>query len=90
MIKLLYGVDVIDGIKTLADESVNCVVTSPPYWGLRDYGVKGQLGLEKTPEAYIEKMVEIFHEVRGLSGPLPRNHTRAHTSPRFLPISSLR
>ena len=45
-------------------ESVNCVVTSPPYWGLRDYGEPGQLGLEPTPEAYVESMVAVFREVR--------------------------
>lgn len=45
-------------------ESVQCVVTSPPYWGLRDYGVPGQLGLERTPEEYVEKMVAVFREVR--------------------------
>jgi len=56
--------DVLEVLKTLASDSVHCVVTSPPYWGLRDYGVEGQLGLEKTPEEYIEKMVEIFREVR--------------------------
>jgi len=39
-------------------------VTSPPYWGLRDYGVAGQLGLENTPEEYVARMVEVFHEVR--------------------------
>lgn len=43
---------------------VNCIVTSPPYWGLRDYGVDGQFGLEKTPEEYIAQMVEIFREAR--------------------------
>lgn len=48
----------------LADESVNCVVTSPPYWGLRDYGVSGQLGLEPTPDEYVAHMVEVFREVR--------------------------
>ena len=48
----------------LDDETVQCVVTSPPYWGLRDYGVDGQLGLEKTPEEYVAKMVEVFREVR--------------------------
>src|SRR3954468_16317497 len=48
----------------LPDESVNCVVTSPPYWGLRDYGVEGQLGLEETPEAYVAAMVDVFREVR--------------------------
>ena len=48
----------------LADESVHCVVTSPPYWGLRDYGQDGQLGLESTPEQYVSEMVEVFREVR--------------------------
>ena len=47
-----------------APESVQCCVTSPPYWGLRDYGVEGQLGLEATPELYVEKMVEVFREVK--------------------------
>lgn len=47
----------------LRDKSVQCVVTSPPYWGLRNYGVAGQLGLEPTPEAYVAKMVEVFREV---------------------------
>jgi DNA modification methylase len=45
-------------------ESVHCVVTSPPYWGLRDYGQPGQLGLEPTPEEYVADMVEVFREVR--------------------------
>jgi DNA modification methylase len=48
----------------LRDESVHCCVTSPPYWGLRDYGLAGQLGLEKTPEEYVAHMVEVFREVR--------------------------
>ena len=56
--------DVREVLKTLPDKSINCCVTSPPYWGLRDYGVEGQLGLEKTPEAYVERMVEVFREVR--------------------------
>jgi len=56
--------DVIDGLRTMADESVNCCVTSPPYWGLRDYGHDGQIGLEETPEAYVSKMVEVFREVK--------------------------
>jgi len=48
----------------LADESVQCVVTSPPYWGLRDYGLgDGGLGLEPTPEAYVANMVAVFREV---------------------------
>lgn len=48
----------------LSDESVNCCVTSPPYWGLRDYGVEGQIGLEQTPEQYIVEMVGVFCEVK--------------------------
>lgn len=56
--------DVLEVLKTLEAESVQCVVTSPPYWGLRDYGMPGQLGLEKTPDEYVAKMVEVFREVR--------------------------
>jgi DNA modification methylase len=48
----------------LRDESVDCVVTSPPYWGLRDYGVAGQLGLESTPDEYVANMIAVFREVR--------------------------
>lgn len=48
----------------LADQSVQTVVTSPPYWGLRDYGVSGQLGLEPTPEEYVADMVAVFREVK--------------------------
>ena len=62
-IKIIHA-DVLDGLATLPDQSVHCVVTSPPYWGLRDYGVEGQIGLEKTPEEYVTKMVEVFREVR--------------------------
>lgn len=51
-------------LKEMPDESVQCVVTSPPYWGLRDYGIEDQIGLESTPEEYTAKMVEIFREVR--------------------------
>ena len=56
--------DVLDGLKQLPDSSVHCCVTSPPYWGLRDYGNDGQLGLEPTPEEYVENMVRVFREVR--------------------------
>lgn len=48
----------------LADKSVNCAVTSPPYYGLRDYGVAGQIGLEQTPEEYVQKLVNVFREVK--------------------------
>ncbi|HQP71125.1 MAG TPA: site-specific DNA-methyltransferase [Methanoculleus sp.] len=56
--------DVIACLRSLPDACVQCVVTSPPYWGLRDYGVEGQIGLEPTPDEYVEKMVEVFREVR--------------------------
>ncbi|MBN2253973.1 MAG: site-specific DNA-methyltransferase [Kosmotogaceae bacterium] len=60
----IYTGDALGILKTMGTESVHCCVTSPPYWGLRDYGVNGQLGLEKTPEAYVERLVTIFAEVR--------------------------
>lgn len=56
--------DCLEVLAGLPDESVQTCITSPPYWGLRDYGVPGQLGLEPTPEAYTASMVEIFREVR--------------------------
>ena len=56
--------DVIACLRSLPDACVQCVVTSPPYWGLRDYGVEGQIGLEPTPEEHVEKIVEVFREVR--------------------------
>ena len=51
-------------LKTLDECSIHTCVTSPPYWGLRDYGHDGQIGLEETPEAYVASMVEVFREVR--------------------------
>jgi DNA modification methylase len=56
--------DVFDMLATLRDQSVQCVVTSPPYWGLRDYGIEGQIGLERTPDEYVETMTRVFREVR--------------------------
>jgi DNA modification methylase len=61
---LLTQGDVIERLRELPAGSVQCVVTSPPYWGLRDYGEAGQIGLEKTPEEYVEKMASVFREVR--------------------------
>jgi DNA modification methylase len=55
---------VLDRLRELPDNSIHCVVTSPPYWGLRDYGVDGQIGLEATPADFVAKMVEVFAEVR--------------------------
>jgi DNA modification methylase len=51
-------------LRTMADESVHCCVTSPPYWGLRDYGVAGQIGLEQSMHEHINILVELFGEVR--------------------------
>lgn len=63
MIKVLYG-DALEQLRALPDASVHCCVTSPPYYALRDYGVPGQIGLEPTPEKYIERLVEVFREVK--------------------------
>ena len=56
--------DCLASLATLPDRSVNCCVTSPPYYGLRDYGVDGQIGLEESPDAYVARLVEVFREVR--------------------------
>ena len=56
--------DALAGLRALDAESINCVVTSPPYWGQRDYNVKGQIGLEVSSEEYIAKLAEIFGEVK--------------------------
>jgi DNA modification methylase len=60
----VYEGDVLDGLAQMPDASVHCCVTSPPYWGLRDYGVEGQMGLEPSPDAYVAGMVAVFREVR--------------------------
>lgn len=54
----------VDVLKTFPDESIDCCITSPPYYGLRDYGMEDQIGLEETPEAYIQRLVDVFHEVK--------------------------
>ncbi len=56
--------DAIDVLRQMETESVDCCVTSPPYYNLRDYGVEGQIWLETTPEEYISKLVDVFREVR--------------------------
>lgn len=61
--------DCIEILKSIPDCSIDCCVTSPPYYALRDYGVEGQLGLEETPEKYIEKMTEVFMEVHRVLKP---------------------
>lgn len=56
--------DCLTSLKTMADQSVNCCVTSPPYFGLRNYGVDGQMGLEATPEEFVSALVVVLREVR--------------------------
>ena len=59
----IINIDCKLGISNLPDNSIDCVVTSPPYFGLRDYGISNQIGLEKTPTLYVEKLLRIFTEV---------------------------
>lgn len=61
--RVLIG-DCIESMRTLPDKSVQMCVTSPPYYGLRDYGVEGQIGLEETPAEFIDRLVDVFREVR--------------------------
>jgi len=61
--QILIG-DVTTRLNDIPDASVQCVVTSPPYWGLRDYGHKDQIGLESTPDDYVARMVKVFRQVR--------------------------
>lgn len=66
---VLHVGDCLAVLRSLPDWSVDCCVTSPPYWGLRDYGVDGQRGLEATPDEYVAGMVEVFREVRRVLAP---------------------
>lgn len=61
--KIIIG-DCREVLKTLPEKSVHCCVTSPPYYGLRDYGVEGQIGLEQSPEEYVNELVGVFREVK--------------------------
>ncbi len=61
--RVLLG-DALEQLRTLPDGSVHCVVTSPPYFGLRDYGAEGQIGLEPTPAEYVARLVAAFREVK--------------------------
>lgn len=60
----IYNESNCETLNRMADDTLDCVVTSPPYWGLRDYGVEGQLGLEKTVEEYINNLVNIFDLIK--------------------------
>lgn len=66
--EIIHG-NCIDVLKTLPDNSVDCCVTSPPYFGLRDYGTDEQIGLEETPELFVAKLVEVFSEVKRVLKP---------------------
>jgi site-specific DNA-methyltransferase (adenine-specific) len=65
----IYEGDALEVLRTLPDSRVDCCVTSPPYWGLRDYRVAGQLGQEDTPEIYITRLLEVFREVQRILKP---------------------
>lgn len=66
--KIICG-DSLKVLKTIPNQSIDCVVTSPPYWALRDYGVKGQIGRESTIEEYLDKLILIFDEVKRVLKP---------------------
>ncbi len=65
----IHNEDCLTGLRRLPDNAVDCVVTSPPYFALRDYGVDGQIGLEESPEAYIGRLCDIFREVMRVMKP---------------------
>ena len=62
-INTTYNMDALAAARLLPDGCVDCIVTSPPYYGLRDYGVDGQIGLEETPEVFIDHLVTVFREL---------------------------
>ena len=62
-VQIING-DAMAAVASLPTASIQCCVTSPPYWGLRDYGHENQIGLEDTPEAYVARLVEVFRQVR--------------------------
>jgi DNA modification methylase len=69
MENIIFNEDCRVGLRKLPDKSVDCCVTSPPYYGLRNYGMSEQIGLEETPELYISQLVEIFTEVKRILKP---------------------
>lgn len=66
---MIHHGDALTVLRGMGNDSVNMCVTSPPYYGLRDYGVEGQIGLEETPELFIARLVEVFREVRRVLKP---------------------
>jgi DNA modification methylase len=69
MINTILNTDALTGLRTMAPQSVDCCVTSPPYFGLRDYGNDQQIGLEDTPEEFVANLVEVFTEVKRVLKP---------------------
>ena len=61
----IYCGDSLQVLQTLPDNCLDCCVTSPPYYALRDYGTDGQIGREATPEEYVSRITAVFHEVSG-------------------------
>lgn len=60
----IYTGDSLEVLKTFPDNSIQCCVTSPPYYALRDYGMDGQIGREDTPQKYVARLTDVFTEVR--------------------------
>lgn len=60
----IYNGDSLEVLKTFPSESIDCIITSPPYYGLRDYGIEGQIGQEKTPQEYISNLMKIMDECK--------------------------
>lgn len=65
----IYCTDAMEWLRNAPSDWINCVVTSPPYYNLRNYETEGQLGLENTPAAYVERLVAVFREIRRVLRP---------------------
>ena len=76
----IYCGDSLQVLQTLPDNCMDCCVTSPPYYALRDYGTDGQIGREATPEEYVSRITAVFHEDRK-STRLNSSHSRASRMP---------
>ena len=82
----IFQGDALIELKKFPDNSVDCIITSPPYWGLRDYGIEGQIGLEPTLEEYLEKLLKITAELKRVlkpSGVLFWNHGDCYSAQRW-------
>lgn len=66
---IIHNQNCLDGLKLLPDNSIDCCVTSPPYFGLRDYGTEEQIGMEQTPDEFVDKLVQVFSEVKRVLKP---------------------